>query len=141
MQNNNIKKEQENLLLQVWLAKKGTVLIGQNESLWFVGWWSWWGYSCVAPNRWGKLQSYWLKYNFRNFSIRAGSRGKNTLRVGSLVLVSPWSAICVRGPCVEIGGRPYFLNLSPVSHCKPFWVVMFFPRGPLNDLSTFYWRT
>lgn len=61
-------------------------------SKWSFSGWLVKGFSCVAPIGWGKPQSYWLKYNFRNSFIRAGSDGRNTVQAGSAEVWLVWEA-------------------------------------------------
>lgn len=63
----------------------------------------------------GKPQLYWLKYNSRNPFIRANSNDRNTVQAGNSGQPSSWSAVCMRGPCVEMAARFCFLNLSPLA--------------------------
>ena len=57
-------------------------------------------------------------------SVQAG----HTVHKVGLVQASPWSAVCVRDPCIEMAARFCFLNLSPVSHQEPFLVGIYFLR-------------
>lgn len=85
-------------------------------SLWWKGKWScsdWLVNIAVQLQMDGEiLQSYRLKYDPRNSCIKPGSDGRNIVQegssvqeAGSLVQNSPWNAVCVGGPYVEIAAR------------------------------------
>lgn len=84
------------------IGPKSTALIGWNGAA-LIGQWRCHSYGALIRLR--KLQSYWLKYNSNNFSVRAGSDGRNAVQAGSSGQEAgssgqafPRSAFCVKGP-------------------------------------------
>ena len=93
-------------------------------------WRWWWEHSCTSPIGEGKPQPYGLKYNARNSFLRAGLMAGACCRqfstvAGSWVQASPYSAVGMRGPCVEMAARVWISNLSSYHRENFFFLFSF----------------
>lgn len=82
----------------VWLLQKALSWLVGMEPLWLVGEDADGDIAVPGPMGWGKCRSYSLKLLYKGSS----SAVRNKVQAGKSMQASPWRAVYVRDPCVEM---------------------------------------